>query len=255
MTGKAVFRWDPRVRRGRRLLKATTSPTGLVTGGAVAAIGLAVGIGTPWLVGAGLAAWLTSVVLHLRDPKLLGSLLAPEFDRDLSALDDQHLPAMVAALTARDRFEAAAADMPGDEAFGGMRARVTDVLHRLYDSVMWTQRADRFLASVDEESLNRRMRDLPSSSPLAVELAEQASEIEAVRQRRKETAARIAASITGIETLALKMGSLALGAAEGPGEAVPAGEVRALREELDAYAGGLEEIEQDLRRALPPAPA
>lgn len=255
MTGRAVFRWDPRIRRSRRLLKATTSPTGLVTGGAVAAIGLAIGIGTPWLVGAGLAAWLTSVVLHLRDPKLLGSLLAPEFDRDLSALDDRHLPAMVAALTARDRFEEAAADMPGHDEFAGMRARVTEVLHRLYDSVMWTQRADRFLASVDEESLTRRMRDLPPTSPVVTELAEQAAEIAGVRQRRKETAARMTASITGIETLALKMGSLALGAADSSSEAVPAAEVRALQEELDAYAGGLEEIEQDLRRALPPTPA
>lgn len=255
MTGRAVFRWDPRVRRGRRLLKATTSPAGLVTGGAIAAIGLAVGIGTPWLIAAGVAAWLTSVVLHMRDPRLLGSLLAPEFDRDLSALDEQHLPAMVAALTARDRFEAAAADTPDDEAFGGMRARVTDVVHRLYDSVVWTQRADAFLASVDQETLNRRLNELPSSSPLRAELAEQAAEIEAVRLRRKEAAARITAGITGIETLAVKMGSLALGAADSSGEALPASDIRALRRELDAYAGGLEEIEQDLRRALPPTPA
>jgi hypothetical protein len=182
-------------------------------------------------------------------------MLAPEFDRDLSALDDQHLPAMVAALSARDRFEAAVADMPDREDFAGMKARVTEVLHRLYDSVVWTQRADGFLTSVDEASLVGRLHDLPPSSPLAAELAEQVAEIDGVRQRRKETAARITAGITGIETLALKMGSLALGAADSPIEAMPAAEVRALREELDAYAGGLEEIEQDLRRVLPPTPA
>ncbi|MDF1595700.1 MAG: hypothetical protein P1T08_06345 [Acidimicrobiia bacterium] len=255
MVRRAILRWDPRVRRGRRLLKATTSPTGLITGCAVSVAGLALGIGAPWLVGAGVAAWLTSVVLHLRDPKLLGAMLAPEFDRDLSALDDQHLPAMVAALSARDRFEAAVADMPDRQDFAGMKARVTEVLHRLYDSVVWTQRADGFLTSVDEPSLARRLHDLPPSSPLAAELAEQAAEIEGVRQRRKETAARITAGITGIETLALKMGSLALGAADSPIETMPAAEVRALREELDAYADGLEEIEQDLRRALPPTPA
>ncbi|MDH5372117.1 MAG: hypothetical protein OEX97_04145 [Acidimicrobiia bacterium] len=254
MVRRSVLRWDPRVRRGRRLLKATTSPAGIVTGGAVSVAGLALGIGAPWLIGAGVAAWLTSVVMHLRDPGLLGTMLAPEFDRDLSVLDDQHLPAMVAALTARDRFEAAAADMPDHDDFAGMKARVTDVLHRLYDSVVWTQRADDFLRSVDGGQLSRRL-GLPSSSPLAAELAEQASEIEGVRRRREETAARIATSITGIETLALKMGSLALGGADRPGQAMPAAEVRALREELDAYAGGLEEIEQDLRRSLPPTPA
>ena len=68
---------------GRILAKATVSPAGLVTGAALAALGLLTGVVTlPWAIGAGVAAWITSVILHLRDPKLVGSLLAPQFDRD-----------------------------------------------------------------------------------------------------------------------------------------------------------------------------
>jgi hypothetical protein len=102
-----LLRWDPRVRRGALLTKATLSPAGVVTGGAIAVAGIAAGIALPWVIGAGLAAWLTSVVLHLRDPKLVSSLLAPQFDRDLSVLDPEHLRYMTSALRARDRFEAA----------------------------------------------------------------------------------------------------------------------------------------------------
>ncbi len=60
------------------------------------------------------------------------------------------------------------------------------------------------------------------------------------------------AAATGIETLAVKMGALALGTAAGPGEPAAEDEVQRLREELDAYVDALVEVEEDLRRALPP---
>ena len=168
-----LLRWDPRVRRSALLARATLSPAGLVSGGAIAAAGLAAGIALPWVIGAGIAAWLTSVVLHLRDPHLVSSLLAPQFDRDLSVLDQEHLQYMTQALRARDRFEAALGDVPGRGDFGGMRVRVTEALRRLYDSVVWAQRAGRFLGSVDEERLRMRLGSLPAGSAVAEELVEQ----------------------------------------------------------------------------------
>ncbi len=249
---RGTLRWDPRVRRGALLARATLSPAGLLTGGGLAVLGLAAGIGLPWVIAAGAGAWLTSVVLHLRDPKLISSLLAPQFDRDLSVLDNEHLRYMTAALSARDRFEEAVDTLPDAAEFGGMQARVTEALRRLYDSVVWSQRAGSFLDSVDDQGLRDRLRGLPGESPVAAELEEQLEEVADVDRRRHETLARIATTITGLETLAVKMGSLALGSAG----VAPSGsdEVRQLRHELDAYVDGLAEIEQSLR-ALPPQPA
>jgi hypothetical protein len=249
-----LFRWDPRARRGALLAKATLSPAGVVTGGALAVAGLAAGIALPWVIGAGVAAWLTSAVLHLRDPKLVSSLLAPQFDRDLSVLDAEHLRYMTAALRARDRFEASLRDLPDRDDFGGMRTRVTEALRRLYDSVVWSQRAATFLRSVDEQQLRNRLASLPSSSQVAEELAEQLEEVESIESRRNETLTRISATITGIETLGVKMASFALGSTAPGGLASHSEEVRRLRCDLDTYVDALAEVEESLHRELPPEP-
>jgi hypothetical protein len=245
------FRWNPRVRKGALLARATLSPWGLAAGGALAGIGLALDVGLPFVIAAAVAAWATSVVLHLRDPGLVSSLLAPEFDRDLSVLDEEHLGYMTSALAARDRFEAATADLPGKEQFGGMRTRVTEALRRMYDSVVWTQRADRFLGSVDTQGLERRLRAAGSTSAVAEELREQLAEIEHIRGRREETVSQISATIAGIETLAVKMGGLALDAAAPGRFGISAAEVRRLRQELDTYVDALAEVERSLPATLP----
>ena len=245
------LRWRFSEGRGARLAKATLSPGGLVAAGGLAAIGIAVGVGLPWVIGAGAAAWLTSVVLHLRDPDLVSSLLAPQFDGDLSALDDRHMPMMAAALEARRRFEAALGELPDRSAFSGMRVRVTEALNRLYDSVVWAQRADRFLDSVDEEEIGDRLRSLPADSALSEELREQLEEVDAIRERRDQVQARISTTITGIETLGVKVGSLALGTTA-PGTVISqSGEIRRMRHELDTYIDALAEVED----TLPPQPA
>jgi hypothetical protein len=223
-------------------------------GGGLAGIGIAAGIGLPWVIAAAVVAWLTSVALHLRDPHLLSSLRAPEFDRDLSALDDEHLRYMTSALEARDRFEAALDDLPGRREFGGMRVRVTEALRRLYDSVAWSQRAARFLDSVDEQQLEERLEGLPDRSPVAEELVEQLEEVASIRTRRQEVLARISGTITGIETLGVKVGSLALGATA-PGTVISqAGEIRQMRKELDTHIDALAEVESTLPEELPPQP-
>ncbi len=246
-----TMRWDPRVRRGKLLAKATLSPAGVVTGAALAGVGLAAGIAWPFVVGAGVAAWVTSALLHLRDPKLLGSLLEPEFDQDLGVLDREHLQYMTSALAARDRFEEAARSMPGDD-FAGMRARVTEALNQLYHSVVWAQRAHDFLESVDENAARRRILSLPKGSRVAEELAEQLEETEAVRRQRHEMISRVVATTTGIETMAVKMGSFALGTAALGTDTTIGDEVRQLRADLDSYVDGLTEIEESIPRTLPP---
>lgn len=244
------LRWNPRVRKGALLARATLSPWGLAAGGALAGIGLASGVGLPFVIAAGAVAWLTSVVLHLRDPELVRSLMAPEFDRDLSVLDEQHRGYMTAALAARDRFEAAVADLPGKDQFGGMRARVTEALRRMYDSVVWTQRADRFLAGVDGAALERRLR-AAGDTPVAEELREQLEEIEHIRARREETISQLSATVAGIETLAVKMGGLALETAAPGRYGVSTAEVRRLRQELDTYVDALAEVERTLPATIP----
>lgn len=240
-----VFRYDKRVRRGKLLAKATLSPAGLLTGGAMVTIG-ALTVGWPFAVAAGVAAWLTSVILHLRDPKLVSSLLAPDFDRDLSALDAQHLPLMEAALSARDQFEEVV--QSGGQDLGGMQVRITEVLHRLYDSVSWVQRAARFLQSVDQRGLVDRYQATDPASEMGKELGAQVEEIRKVASRREETLNKVHATITGIETLAVKAASLALqsDALEQPG-----GELAELRRQLDAFESGLAEVEEHLRSAIP----
>ena len=227
------FRWNPRVRKGALLARATLSPWGLAAGGGLAGIGLATGIGLPFVIAAGAVAWLTSVVLHLRDPELVRSLMAPEFDRDLGVLDEEHRAHMTSALAARDRFEAAVADLPGKDQFGGMRARVTEALRRMYDSVVWTQRADRFLATVDAAALERRLRAARGAA-VADELQEQ-----------------LTATVAGIETLAVKMGGLALDSSAPGRFGVSTAEVRRLRQELDTYVDARAEVERTLPPTIP----
>lgn len=244
------FRWNPRVRKGALLARATLSPWGVVAGGGLAGLGLGLGVGLPFVIGAGVVAWLTSVVLHLRDPQLVSSLLVPEFDRDLGVLDQEHRAYMTSALAARDRFEAAVADLPGKDQFGGMRVRITEALRRMYDSVVWTQRADRFLATVDAAALERRLR-ASKGSAVADELQAQLSEIEHIRARREETISQLSATVAGIETLAVKMGGLALDTSAPGRYGVSTAEVRRLREELDTYVDALAEVERSLPATLP----
>ncbi|MDH3499870.1 MAG: hypothetical protein OEM97_07095 [Acidimicrobiia bacterium] len=245
-----TLRYDKRVRRGKLLVKATTSPVGLVAGGALAGIGLASGIGIPWVIGAALAAWGTSAALQLRDPKLVSALLAPDFDRDLGLLDDEHRRYVLAGLEARNRFEAAIESLADSESFAGMKVRVNDALERLYDSVLWAQRAAVFLREVRPEAIRARIEAAGSGTRLAEELEEQIDTIGDVEQRRTDTLARSTATVTGIETLAVKVGSLAL-ESTAPGELGHGDDVVQLRQELDGYLEGLEEI-QDALRTLPP---
>jgi hypothetical protein len=185
-------------------------------------------------------------LLHLRDPKLAAAMVAPEFDRELGALDHEHLSLMVGALEARDRLEQAMESWEGSEN-EGLMARVTETLRRMYDSVMWVQRADRFLGTVDERRLAARLETLPAG-PVREEMEAQIGEVSGIRRRRDEVVSRIIATTTGIDTLAVKAHSIAL-RSTGPDETID--EVRRLREELNAYTAGLEEVEEHLRQALP----
>jgi limonene-1,2-epoxide hydrolase len=139
------------------------------------------------------------------------------------------------------------ASFPGGSEYGGMHARVTETLRRMYDSVVWVQRASRFLGAVSEKDLEARIRAV-GTTRVKEELQAQLEEVGRVRQRRDDTMARITATATGIDTLAVKVQSIALDAAS-PDQGVD--EVRALREELDAYDAGLAELEQHLREILP----
>jgi hypothetical protein len=246
-----TLRYDSRVRRGKLLAKATTSPAGLVAGGVLAAIGLATPLTWPWVAGAAVGAWLTSVVLHLRDPKLVSSLLAPDFDRDLRALDVEHRRYMVAGLQARDRFEQTVAGLPDAEDFVGMKVRVNDALERLYDSLVWAQRAAGFLRAVDPASIRERARAAGPGTRLSQELEAQLEEVDEVERRRNEILSRSAATVTGIETLSVKVGTLALESSAPGAEMDHVDDVRQLRSELDGYLEGLEEI-QDALKTLPP---
>lgn len=248
-----ALRYDPSVRRGKLLAKATLSPAGLVSGGALAALGLAVGIGLPWVIGAAVAAWGTSVVLHMRDPKLVSALLAPDFDRDLGALDREHRRYMLSGLQARDRFEAAVATLPEGNEFAGMKVRVNDALGRLYDSLVWTQRAADFLESVRPDTLRQRIQGAGPGTRIAQELEAQMEEVEDIERKRNEALARSSTTITGIETLAVKVGTLAL-ESSAPGHVDHVDDIGQLRSELDGYLEGLEEI-QDALRTLPPQPS
>ncbi len=255
-----ALRHDPRVRRGRILAKATLSPAGLVTGGALAGLGLAAGIGLPWVIAAAAGAWFTSVVLHLRDPKLVGALVAPDFGKDLGQLDGEYRRSMVAGLDARARFEDAVRQLDedddeslGSDDFGGMRVRIINALDRLYDSLLWAQRAGGFLATVDPDRLQRRLLDLPKGSPIGKELEAQLSEAKDVERKRRDILHRASATITGVETLAIKVGSLALDVSA-PGRHDHIDDIGAMRRELDGYLQGLEEIEEALN-ILPPQQA
>ena len=242
----SVFRYNPVTRKSQRLLRAMFSPAGVVATAGLIGGGLAMGLALPFVAGAAAVGFVTSALLHLRDPKLAASMVAPEFDRDLSRLDADHMPLMVAGLEARDRLENAMDSWAGGEN-EGMKARVTETLRKLYDSVLWVQKADRFLVTVDERRLFNRMQNLPEG-PLRQEMEAQVSEVANIRQRREEVVSRIVATTTGIDTLAVKAHSIEL-TASGPEQTTD--EVAALRAELNAYARGLEEIEDHLQEALP----
>ena len=129
----------------------------------------------------------------------------------------------------------------------GLIARVTETLRKIYDSVLWLQRADRFLTSVDQRQLLDRLRNLPVG-PVREEVEAQAQEVGNIQSRREEVLSRIIATTTGIDTLAVKAHSLALTTSD-PDQTID--EVRQLRAELNAYAEGLEEIEEHLQQVVP----
>jgi hypothetical protein len=242
----SVFRYSPATRRSRRLLRAMFTPSGILATIGLVGGGLLLGIPAGFIAGAGAIGFVTSALLHLRDPKLMAAMMAPHFDRDLTALDAEHLPMMVGALQARDRLEQAMESWTGGEN-EGLLARVTETVRRMYDMVIWVQRADRFLRSVDEKHLENRLATT-AAGPLRDELEAQAKEVVGIRTRREEIASRVIATTSGIETLAVKAHSVAL-QSSGPGE--PIDEIRQLREELTAYTDGLAEIEHHLRTVLP----
>jgi tetraacyldisaccharide-1-P 4'-kinase len=103
------------------------------------------------------------------------------------------------------------------------------------------------LTTVDERRLLARLRELPTG-PLREEMEAQVREVSNIRQRREEAVSRIVATNTGIDTLAVKAHSIAL-TSTGPDRTTD--EVAALRAELNAYARGLEEVEEHLQEALP----
>ena len=242
----SVFRYNPVTRKSRCLLRAMFSPAGVVATAGLIGGGLALGLSAPFVAGAAVVGFVASALMHLRDPKLAASMVAPEFDRDLSRLDAEHLPLMVSGLEARDRLEHAMESWTGGEN-EGMMARVTETLRKLYDSVLWVQRADKFLSTVDERRLLARLSEL-SPGPLREEMEAQVREVTNIRARREEAVSRVVATTTGIDTLAVKAHSIAL-TSTGPDQTTD--EVAALRAELNAYARGLEEIEEHLQDALP----
>lgn len=246
------MRYDPRLRRMSTLLRATLSPGGIVVGGVVAAAGLAVGVGLPWVVAAGLVAWGTNAWSKLKDPRVLGALVAPEFSRSLSALEPEYRRVMVSGLEAKKNFEDAVAQLAeGDrDDFGGMRVRIIGSLEKLHDSLVWAQRAGSFLSRSRPDRLRQRMDGLAPDSIIARDLREQLDEIDEIARRRDEILAKSAATVTGIDTLAVKVGSLALDMAA-PGEHGTTDDIRAMRTELDSYLAGLDEIQEALR-TLPP---
>ncbi|MGI8518814.1 MAG: hypothetical protein ACR2ME_10865 [Acidimicrobiia bacterium] len=222
------------------------TPAGVLAAAGLVGGGLALGISAPFIAGAAAVGFVVSAVLHLRDPKLQAAMVAPEFDRDLSRLDSSHRPLMIQGLEARDRLEAAIHEFQGGEN-EGLIARVTETLRKIYDSVLWLQRVDRFLASVDQRQLLERLRNLPAG-PVREEVEAQAQEVGNIQGRREDVLSRIIATTTGIDTLAVKAHSLALTTSD-PDQTID--EVRQLRAELNAYAEGLEEIEEHLQQAVP----
>jgi hypothetical protein len=145
------------------------------------------------------------------------------------------------------------AGLPDAEDFAGMKVRINDALGRLYDSLVWSQRAAAFLRAVSPDTLRQRIRGAGPGTRVGQELEAQLSEVEDVERKRAETLTRSMATVTGIETLAVKVGSLAL-ESSAPGELGHADDIAQLRQELDGYLEGLEEIQATLR-TLPPAPA
>ena len=69
------------------------TPPGVLAAGGLVGAGVLLGVPAIVIAGAGLIGFVTSALLHLRDPKLAAQMVAPEFDRDLSALDSSSSPA------------------------------------------------------------------------------------------------------------------------------------------------------------------
>ena len=59
-------------------------PAGVVATVGLVGAGVVLGIPAAFIAGAGAVGFVTSALLHLRDPKLAAKMVAPEFDRDLS---------------------------------------------------------------------------------------------------------------------------------------------------------------------------
>jgi hypothetical protein len=222
------------------------TPSGVLAAVGLVGGGLALGVSAPFVAGAAAVGFVVSAVLHLRDPKLAAAMVAPEFDRDLSRLDSAHRPLMINGLEARDRLESAINEWQGGEN-EGLMARVTETLRKIYESVLWVQRADHFLSSVDQRQLLDRLRTLPAG-PVREEMQAQAQEVANIQNRREEVVSRIVATTTGIDTLAVKAHSLSLSTSD-PDQTID--EVRQLRNELNAYAQGLEEIDEHLQQVVP----
>ena len=224
-----------------------------MVGAGIAAVGIALGIGLPWVIGAGVVAWGTSAWTKFKDPTFVGALVGPEFSRNLSALEPEYRKVMVSGLEAKEHFEEAVSHLPDQEAddFGGMRYRIISSLEKMYDSLMWAQRAGAFLRRARPDRLQARMEGLAEDSIVARDLRDQLDEITEIDRRRTETLARSTATITGIETLAVKVGSLALDISS-PGETHGTqDDIRAMQAELDSYLTGLDEIQAALQ-TLPP---
>ena len=75
--------------------------------------------------------------------------------------------------------------------------------------------------------------------------------MEHIRGRREETISQLTATTAGIETLAVKMGGLALDTAAPGRYGVSTTEVRRLRQELDTYVDALAEVEKSLPATIP----
>ena len=239
----------PHRRRGT-LLRAFLSPAVVAFPAVVAAVGLWAGWSIALTLGIAVGAWIVAGSVRLRGPTMMSGLLAPGFGRDVSKLDQDHRRYLMAGFAARDRFEEAISEFGLEEEFGGMRHRIDEALTRLYDSLMWAQRAVRFVREADRPALERRLAAAAPGTAIAEELSAQLEEIEGVRARRRAVLDRAAATVAGLETLATKMSTVALqtGSPDARGHA---DEVAALRDELDAYVAALAEIEAEWRR-LPP---
>ena len=69
----SVFRYNPVTRKSQRLLRAMFRPAGVVATVGLVGAGVVLGIPVAFIAGAGAVGFVTSALLHLRDPKLAAS--------------------------------------------------------------------------------------------------------------------------------------------------------------------------------------